>query len=379
LSTYYDILRVPEHAEDKEIKAAYRQAALAYHPDHIPKGVSKRMREDAAQTWLEIQEAFAVLSDPAKREEYDTLLEEMRQSEEAEQQFEPPIAPPEPPKPEASPPPTPPQTVPQSAPQAQATVRSKIRRAWLWFCFQAGRHWRELCLAVAAVLFVSSGIRDPEAWSVMSIGIVFTGIMASFAIVVASGPSWKDKRRYLLNALPVIAFFIAGITYMSIPPSAPVSKAAAMGNEGPTLTSDVLSNMTYRLAYADRGGLVDVVKLVNSEERSGGGFWQLDKEHIAFGDLDGDGVEDAVVVLGESGGGSGFFSKLVAVIRRNGRLETPAVSELGDRIKINQVAIRDGIVTVDMITQGPNDPLCCPTERQVRKLAVRGNRFVPVQ
>jgi len=367
---------VPEDADDKKIKAAYRQAALAYHPDHIPKGVSKRMREDAAQTWLEIQEAFTVLSDPAKREEYDTLLDEMRRSEEAEEQFER-QTPPAPAKPKPTPAPTPQQTTTQPTPQPQ--LASRLRSAWLWFSFEAGRHWRELCLTVAAVLFISNGIRDPQTWSVMSIGIIVTGILASCAIVGASESSSKDKRRYLLNTLTVIAFIITGMIYIGIHVSTPPSKTAAMGNPGPTLTLDALSNMSYRLAYADRGGFLDVVKLVNSEERNGGGFWQLDKEHIAFGDLDGDGVDDAVVVLGESGGGSGFFSNLVAVIRRNGRLETPAVSELGDRIEINRIGIRDGIVTVDMITQGPNDGLCCPTERQVRKLALRGNRFVRVQ
>jgi len=105
----------------------------------------------------------------------------------------------------------------------------------------------------------------------------------------------------------------------------------------------------------------------------------LDRDHVAFGDLDGDGVDDAVVVLVSSGGGSGVFYSLVAVMQRNGRLETPAVRSLGDRIKINEINIRNDIVTVDMITQGPNDPLCCPTERQVLKLAVRGNKFVPVE
>ena len=74
MSTYYDVLRVSETADNKEIKAAYKQAALAYHPDHMPTGVSKRMREDAAKTWSQIQEAFAVLGDPESREEYDTLL-----------------------------------------------------------------------------------------------------------------------------------------------------------------------------------------------------------------------------------------------------------------------------------------------------------------
>jgi len=34
---------VPEDADDKDIKGAYREAALDYHPDCIPEGVSKSM------------------------------------------------------------------------------------------------------------------------------------------------------------------------------------------------------------------------------------------------------------------------------------------------------------------------------------------------
>lgn len=364
---------MPEDANDKEIKAAYRQAALAYHPDHIPKGVSKRMREDAAQTWLEVQEAFAVLSDPEKREEYDTLLEEMRQSEEFEQQFEPPAPPPAPPNPKPSPAPTPRQSTQQSSPQPQTAPQTKSRSAWLWFGFQLGRHWREVCLIFAVGLFVVNGFRDSDAWSVMSIGIVFTGIMASFVIVVASGPSWSDKRRYLLNTLAVIAVFITGITYTSIPASAPASKTAATGKAGGTLTLDALSNMTYLL------GDLGTVTLVSGEGQNKLGKFSLDKEHFASGDLDGDGGDDAVADLTYWGGGSGVFDYLVAVRQHNGRLETPAVKDLGDRIKINEIGIRDGVVTVDLITQGPNDPRCCPTEWQVLKLEVRGNKFVALQ
>lgn len=404
---------MPEDADDKEIKAAYRQAALAYHPDHIPKGVSKRMREDAAQTWLEIQEAFAVLSDPAKRQEYDTLLDEMRQSEEFEQQFEPPAPPPSPPKPKPAPPPTPQQPTPQSGPQPQSTPqsqnRSKVKALWLSLCFGAGRHWRKSCWLVTGILYVVNGERNPETWTATLISCaIFVGLSATI-ILVASDVARKNKVRYVVNAGTVISLIITGIFTSDVSTTAPASRTVAKANNsgssltavpgadnpkpvgqlrplypqqlaaGATLTLDVLSNMTYRLAYADRGGWVDVVKLVNSEERKEGGFWRLDREHIAFGDLNGDGVDDAVVVLEEWGGGTGLFFNLVTVIRRNGRLETPAVADLGDSIKINEIAIRHGIVTVDMITQGPNDPRCCPTERQVRKLAVRGNSFISVQ
>jgi hypothetical protein len=235
LSTYYDILRVPENADDKEIKAAYRQAALAYHPDHIPKGVSKRMRDDATQAWLEIQEAFAVLSDQAKREEYDTLLEEMRQSEEAEKQFEPVTPPPTPPKQKTPPAPTPRHTT------SQPTPPTKFRSAWLWFCFQAGRHWREVCFVVAVVLFVANGFRDSEAWTTMSVGIIFASIMAGFFIVVAPGPTWKDKGRYIVNALCLITLVVTGITAGSINPLPPKTAVAAP-DKSPSATATPAEN-----------------------------------------------------------------------------------------------------------------------------------------
>jgi hypothetical protein len=145
------------------------------------------------------------------------------------------------------------------------------------------------------------------------------------------------------------------------------------------LTVSMLANMTYRLV---EGKSVTAVTLVGSkgqtnEEDGGEQFW-LD-EHVAFGDLDGDAVDDAVVVLVSSGGGSGIFYQLVAVTQRNGMVETPAVKSLGDRIMINQINITNRIVTVDMITHGPDDPSCCPTERQVLKLKVQGSEFVPAQ
>ena len=146
------------------------------------------------------------------------------------------------------------------------------------------------------------------------------------------------------------------------------------------LTVATLSNMTYRLGDGKSATTVTLVgaKGQTNEEDGGEQFW-LDEGHVAFGDLDGDGVDDAIVVLVSSGGGTGIFYQLVAVTQRNGIVETPAVKSLGDRIMINQINITNRIVTVDMITQGPDDPLCCPTERQVFKLKAQGSEFVPAQ
>jgi DnaJ-class molecular chaperone len=64
---YYKILGVPRTATDKEIKAAYRKLARKHHPD-----VNKNDPKAEAR-FKEINEANEVLSDPAKRQRYDTL------------------------------------------------------------------------------------------------------------------------------------------------------------------------------------------------------------------------------------------------------------------------------------------------------------------
>ncbi|MDR0915330.1 MAG: molecular chaperone DnaJ [Endomicrobium sp.] len=65
-SDYYDILGISRAASMDEIKSAYRKLALKYHPDKNPnnKAVEEKFKE--------INEAYGVLSDPQKKQEYDT-------------------------------------------------------------------------------------------------------------------------------------------------------------------------------------------------------------------------------------------------------------------------------------------------------------------
>ena len=63
---YYKILGVDRSADDKAIKQAYRRLARKHHPD-----VSKA--KGSADRFKEINEAYEVLSDPEKRQRYDSL------------------------------------------------------------------------------------------------------------------------------------------------------------------------------------------------------------------------------------------------------------------------------------------------------------------
>src|SRR5947208_16482700 len=64
---YYDILGVKKGASDDEIKKAYRNRAKKFHPD------KNKGNKEAENKFKEISEAYAVLSDKEKRDQYDRL------------------------------------------------------------------------------------------------------------------------------------------------------------------------------------------------------------------------------------------------------------------------------------------------------------------
>ncbi|MBM3246038.1 MAG: molecular chaperone DnaJ [Candidatus Omnitrophica bacterium] len=64
---YYEILGVKKDASLDEIKRAYRELALRYHPDRVP----GEQKKEAEEKFKEISEAYAVLSDSQKRALYD--------------------------------------------------------------------------------------------------------------------------------------------------------------------------------------------------------------------------------------------------------------------------------------------------------------------
>lgn len=73
---YYKVLGVDRKADEKEIKSAYRQLALKYHPDKNP---------DSEEHFKEINEAYEVLGDSDKRAKYDRLGSSYRTWERAGQ------------------------------------------------------------------------------------------------------------------------------------------------------------------------------------------------------------------------------------------------------------------------------------------------------
>jgi len=64
---YYEVLGVDKNATEDQIKKAYRTIAIKYHPDRNPGN------KEAEEKFKEAAEAYDVLHDPQKRQQYDTF------------------------------------------------------------------------------------------------------------------------------------------------------------------------------------------------------------------------------------------------------------------------------------------------------------------
>ncbi|UCD36298.1 MAG: META domain-containing protein [Nitrospiraceae bacterium] len=124
--------------------------------------------------------------------------------------------------------------------------------------------------------------------------------------------------------------------------------------------SVTLSRGEYRAPAAPGSASETVVKL--SDKR-------------AFGTMEG--KETGAVVLVTDPGGSGTFYDLALLIKEEHGWVNTDVVQLGDRVKVNSIEIRDDATVISMKTHGPGDPMCCPTLWTEKRFTVQGNRFVP--
>jgi DnaJ family protein C protein 7 len=68
---YYKILKVDRNASEAEIKKSYKKLALQYHPDRNS-DKSNAEQEEASKKFKEVAEAYGVLTDPKKKQMYDS-------------------------------------------------------------------------------------------------------------------------------------------------------------------------------------------------------------------------------------------------------------------------------------------------------------------
>ncbi len=151
--------------------------------------------------------------------------------------------------------------------------------------------------------------------------------------------------------------------------------------EGVPLTLQQLKNAEYQSEFPTGGKarLTDGTFFEPYEPGSASGVRLTLSEHVAFGDLNDDGVDDAAVVLIADPGGSGTFRHVAAVFNEAGQPRHAASAFLGDRVRIESLAIQDGEIVVQLIGHGPDDPLCCPTQQVRRTFQLVGDTLEEVR
>lgn len=191
----------------------------------------------------------------------------------------------------------------------------------------------------------------------------------------------EQESEYLTALTTAATFEIAGnkLELFDADGSRVASYVTGVVEPGGSLSEESLKNMTYQSGVTESGD----VTLVDGEYRAPAAPGSASEivvtltGPVAYGQL-ADGREAAAVILASSGGGSGTFIDLALVADQDGQPVNVATTMLGDRVQVNSVAFQDGQIVVDMITQGPDDPMCCPTQQVLQTYALEGDSLTLV-
>jgi heat shock protein HslJ len=88
-------------------------------------------------------------------------------------------------------------------------------------------------------------------------------------------------------------------------------------------------------------------------------------------DLDGDGREEAVVLLTESTGGSGVLVDLAVTAHDGDAVRNVATVLLGDRVQVRDVRLVGATLVADLVRAGPGDAASCPGEMVTRLFSLK--------
>ena len=191
-------------------------------------------------------------------------------------------------------------------------------------------------------------ILDVKSWT-------STTLMSLFAVMTLLGCQAKSSG-------PAID------TDTSTPPA-----AAAMTVDAPT--SDELANATYEGIYDQPVTLTDGGWEGEPFEPGAASFPRvgLVKHFWMSGDLDGDGAEEAVVLLWESTGGTGTYNYVAVMGRHDGEIVNLGTALMGDRVQLKEARITDGKIELDVVQAGPDDASCCPSQKATRVWALEAD------
>lgn len=194
---------------------------------------------------------------------------------------------------------------------------------------------------------------------------------------------WR-KATVEIGAGIVVAALVGACVPIS--PEAPAAAPAAASEAASSVESNALAeqlpNLTYPIDVVPSGE-VTLVDGTYSEPAAPGSATmttvQLGAQQ-AYGDLNGDGVDDAATTLVADPGGSGTFIYLSAVLDEGGVGVPVSTVLLGDRVEITHLSIFEEQITVELLTVAEGEPMAAePTVKVTQVYQLQDNQLVQVQ
>ncbi|MCC6457673.1 MAG: hypothetical protein IT328_22145 [Caldilineaceae bacterium] len=177
-----------------------------------------------------------------------------------------------------------------------------------------------------------------------------------------------------------LALLVGGCVVQPITPETPAASTQEPTTEEAASTTDAgfstdrLSNLEYQLDAIELGP----IQLADGHYEDVANRIAVDWVNTyALGELNG--VPAAAVVLSANTGGSGTFSVLAVVVEEEGALVNVADALIGDRIRINSIGFDADEIVLDFVTQGPDEPMCCGTQRTLTSFALQDEQLTATE
>jgi hypothetical protein len=188
--------------------------------------------------------------------------------------------------------------------------------------------------------------------------------------ISARSANWRSL------AVALLLLLLLGVVTLVGSWASPPLYAATGAQQAPVLTLNQLRNATFRSLNTITG----TVQLTNGVyEDPASGIRVSLTDFFAIGDLTGDSVDDAVVILATETAEGGPFFSLVGAVSDGDELKPAGVVLLGDKVRIDQLSIANRLIPLDYARHRPTDAECCPSQRLTATYALRRGLLVPQQ
>ena len=153
-------------------------------------------------------------------------------------------------------------------------------------------------------------------------------------------------------------------------PSEPIEEQTPSPATPTTVSEEIqeIRNTPYQLSATDT---LQVVQLTDGKFEQGtpgsDNFMSaVMTDFAALGDLTGDGIDEAAVLVSENYGGTGVFVFLAVYSQVDGVWTFQTSTMVDDRPQLTALSIANNEIFLDAIIHGMDDPMCCPTVRTTR-------------